>query len=114
MYRWIAGHLLAPVMDFSRGAKTLKCRKAPEQNQWWPRDRILELQNERLRQLVRHTCENVPYYRRIFDKRTLKSGDIESVQDLVKLPVLTKHLIRCLANKFTLVFILVYLLLEIT
>lgn len=94
MYRWIAGHLLAPVMDFSRGAKTLKCRKVLEQSQWWPRDSILELQNERLRQVVRHAYENVPYYRRIFDKRALKPGDIEHVQDLVKLPLLTKRLIR--------------------
>ncbi len=86
--------MLAPVLDFSRGTKTLKCRKVLEQSQWWPWDRILELQNERLRQLVKYAYDNVPYYRRIFDERALKPSDIEYVQDLVKLPVLTKRLIR--------------------
>ena len=93
MYRWIARHLLAPVLDFWRGTKMLRCLKALEQSQWWPRDRILELQNKRLRWLIRHAYENVPYYRRLFDERALKPGDIKRAQDLVKLPVLTKRLI---------------------
>jgi phenylacetate-CoA ligase len=94
MYRWIARHLLAPVMDFLRGTRTLKYRKVLEQSQWWPRDRIIELQNKRLRQLVKYAYKNVPYYRRIFDARALKPSDIKGVQDLAKLPLLTKRLIR--------------------
>jgi phenylacetate-CoA ligase len=94
MYRWIAGHLLAPVLDFLRGSRTLKCRKVLEQSQWWPRDRIIGLQNKRLRKLVKYAYKNVPYYRRLFDERGLKPGDIKGVQDLAKLPVLTKRLIR--------------------
>ncbi|MFC1938472.1 phenylacetate--CoA ligase family protein, partial [Chloroflexota bacterium] len=72
----------------------MKCLKELEESQWWSRDKILELQNQRLRQLVRHVYDNVPYYRRIFDERALKPSDIESGEDLVKLPVLTKKLIR--------------------
>jgi phenylacetate-CoA ligase len=94
MYRWIAWHLLAPVLDFSRGSRTLKCRQVLEQSQWWPRDRIIGLQNKRLRQLIKYAYKNVPYYRRIFDERGFKPGDIKGAQDLVKLPILTKRLIR--------------------
>ncbi len=54
----------------------------------------MELQNQRLRQLVRHAYDKVPYYRRIFDERALKPNDIECSEDLGKLPVLTKQLIR--------------------
>ena len=94
MYSWIARHILAPVLDFSRGTRTMKCLKELEESQWWSRDKILELQNQRLRQLVRHAYDKVPYYRNIFDERALKPDDIERVEDLVKLPVLTKQLIR--------------------
>lgn len=94
MYRWITRHLLVPLLDFWRGTKTRQCRRELEESQWWPRDKILELQNERLRKLINYAYERVPYYRRIFDKRALKPGDIERAQDLVKLPVLTKRLIR--------------------
>jgi phenylacetate-CoA ligase len=94
MYRWIAGHLLAPVLEFLEGTRTLKYRKMLEESQWWPRDKIIELQNKRLRQLVKYAYKNVPYYRRIFDERGLKPSDIKGVEDLAKLPVLTKRLIR--------------------
>jgi len=94
VYNFIARHILAPVLDFSRGTRTMKCLKELEQSQWWPRDKIVELQNQRLRQLVRHAYGKVPYYRRLFDDRGLKPNDIERAEDLVKLPILTKQLIR--------------------
>jgi len=94
MYSWLARHTLAPVLDFLRGTRTMKCLKELEASQWWSRDKILELQNQRLRQLVRHAYDNVPYYRSLFDARALKPSDIERVEDLVKLPILTKRLIR--------------------
>ena len=43
---------------------------------------------------MRHAYDNVPYYRRIFDERGLKPDDIQSSIDLMKLPVLTKQVIR--------------------
>ncbi len=72
----------------------MKYLKELEKTQWWPRDKILELQNQRLRQLIRHAYNNVPYYRRIFEERALKPDDIASSRDLAKLPILTKELIR--------------------
>jgi len=94
MYRALARHMLAPVLDFSRGTRTMKCLKELEKSQWWPRDRILELQNQRLRQLVKHAYDNVPYYRRLFEERALSPNDVDSAGDLVKLPILTKKHIR--------------------
>ena len=94
VYTLIAKRFLAPVLDSCRGTRTMRCLKELEQSQWWPRYRILELQNERLRQLVQYAYDRVPYYRRIFDESALKVSDIECVQDLVKLPVLTRRLIR--------------------
>ncbi len=72
----------------------MKCLEELEASQWWPRDRIRELQNERLRKLIRHAYDNVPYYRRVFDERGLTPESIKDARDLVKLPVLNKQLIR--------------------
>lgn len=94
MYSLIAKNMLAPVLDSLRGTRTMRCLRELEQSQWWPRDKILELQNQRLRELVKHAYDKVPYYRRIFEEGGLKPGDIENSQALLKLPILTKQLIR--------------------
>lgn len=59
-----------------------------------PGREVLVLQDERLRRLVKYAYDNVPYYHKIFEQRALKPDDIESSRDLVKLPILTKRLIR--------------------
>lgn len=51
-------------------------------------------QDERLRALVRYACEQVPYYREVFDQAGLKPGDIRGVTDLPRIPTLTKDIVR--------------------
>ncbi|MFC2067874.1 phenylacetate--CoA ligase family protein [Chloroflexota bacterium] len=94
MYEFIAIHMMAPMMDFLRNTRTMKCLNELEKSQWWSQDSILDLQNQRLTRLVQHAYSNVPYYRRIFDERALKPKDIQNSGDLKKLPVLTKQLVR--------------------
>lgn len=53
-----------------------------------------KLQNERLVKQVRHVYENVPYYRDLMDKKGVKPEDIQSVDDLQKLPFLSKADLR--------------------
>ena len=65
-----------------------------DRSQWFGRAELETYQDERLRELVRHAYETVPYYRRVFDGRGLKPADIRTRADLMKLPVLTKAEIR--------------------
>ena len=53
-----------------------------------------KLQNERLIKQVHHVYENVPYYRDLMDKKGVKPEDIQSVDDLHKLPFLSKADLR--------------------
>jgi len=62
--------------------------------QWWPYQRCVESQLVQLRQLMQFVYKNVPYYSHLFDAVGLKPTDIDSVQALQKLPVLTKQIIR--------------------
>lgn len=94
MYELLVKRVFTPVVDFHRGANTMKRLEELEGTQWWPREKILALQGERLRKLIRYAYDNVPYYRNVFDQHTLKPEDIVDSGDLVKLPVLTRQLVR--------------------
>ncbi len=59
-----------------------------------PVEKIKELQSERLVQQVKNVYENVGYYRDLMDKKGIKPDDIKSVDDLHKLPFLTKADLR--------------------
>lgn len=63
-------------------------------NQWKAYPELLSQQEKALRGMIRFACEQVPYYRRIFRELKLEPGDIRTVRDLEKLPVLTKATIR--------------------
>ncbi len=94
MYEFLVKHVFTPVVDFHRGANTMKRLEELEGTQWWPREKILALQDERLRKLVKYAYDSVPYYRRVFEQRALKPEDIVTSGDLVKLPILTRQLVR--------------------
>ena len=59
-----------------------------------PHDKIRELQNEKLLKQVRHAWEDVPYYRDKMKKKGVTPDDIKSMDDLHKLPFLTKDDLR--------------------
>jgi phenylacetate-CoA ligase len=52
------------------------------------------LQSERLKQLVNHVYENVAFYRKRMDEMHVKPSDIQSIDDIVKLPFTYKTDLR--------------------
>ena len=58
------------------------------------REEILKIQNEKIVKQVKHVYENVPYYRNLMDQKGVKPEDIQSVDDIKKLPFLTKDDLR--------------------
>ena len=52
------------------------------------------LQSERLRKIVRHAYDNVPFYRQIMGKSGVTPDDIQSIDDLSKLPFVSKDDLR--------------------
>ncbi|MBQ4159721.1 MAG: phenylacetate--CoA ligase [Clostridia bacterium] len=59
-----------------------------------PVEQIKALQSERLVKQVKNIYENVAYYRDLMDKKGVKPEDIKSVDDLHKLPFVTKADLR--------------------
>ena len=59
-----------------------------------PREKILEIQNEKIVRQVKHVWDNVPYYRDLMIKKGVTPEDIHGVEDIRKLPFLSKADLR--------------------
>ena len=59
-----------------------------------PYEELRELQNEKLLKQVRHVWDNVPYYRAKMEAKGVTPEDIRSIDDLHKLPFLSKADLR--------------------
>jgi phenylacetate-CoA ligase len=94
MYKVGLRKLIMPVMDLQAHTTHLKSLQFLERSQWLRPTELRELQNKRLRALLKHTYETVPFYRRRFKDAGLRPDDIREVGQLAKLPVLTKAEIR--------------------
>lgn len=57
-------------------------------------DQIRALQSERLVKQVRHAYDNLPYYRAKMEAKGVKPEDIHSIEDISKLPFLSKDDLR--------------------
>lgn len=58
------------------------------------REKLRELQSQRLREIVKRCYENVPLYRKKFDEIGVKPEDIRSIDDLSRLPFTVKQDLR--------------------
>ena len=59
-----------------------------------PYEQLRELQNKKLLEQVRHVWDNVPYYRAKMEAKGVTPDDIQSIDDLHKLPFLSKADLR--------------------
>lgn len=69
------------------------------QSEWWSFNELQAFQDEQVIRTINHAYQTVPYYRRIMDERKLKPSDFLSTSDLIKLPILTKDMVRNLGNE---------------
>lgn len=98
MSRWyepVFRHVLFPAYESGlRRRKTLRYVDEYEQSQWLPPEQLAELQWRRLKNLLEHCHREVPYYRRQWDGLGIGPGDIRTLEDYARLPMLTKADIR--------------------
>ena len=62
--------------------------------QWLSPAELEELQWQKLRRVLHHAYERVPYYRRLFDSAGIKPADIRSRADLSLVPITTKKALQ--------------------
>ena len=65
-----------------------------ENKECMPREQMRELQGKRLHKLVAYVYHNVPFYRKKMQELDLLPDDIQTIDDIVKLPFTTKQDLR--------------------
>lgn len=94
LYNSLARRVMAPALDLVRGCHCMSSLAELEKSQWWSPDRLEALQQERLAQTIRHAYAHVPYYRQVMQEHGLGADDVRTTGELVKLPIVTKAIIR--------------------
>jgi phenylacetate-CoA ligase len=83
------------MLDHERyGGRYPEFREFLAKSEFYSTAELEAYQGERLREIVAHAYEHVPFYRRRFDEHKLKPADVNGVSDLPKIPVLTRDDIR--------------------
>jgi phenylacetate-CoA ligase len=65
-----------------------------KESEMWDKKTLIAYQEKHLHQLIEHCYANVPYYREVFQHRGLSPRDVQTVDDLKKLPLLTKEIVK--------------------
>ena len=94
LYTSLVANLLFPLQEKLKKHNTVAIRQAMDDSQWWSPARLEKLRIERLRELLVNAQKHVPYYRDCFTAQGFDPQTLASVNDLQKLPFLTKSIIR--------------------
>lgn len=82
------------ITDFLQPIEIIRKRIEFQKNQWRSSDELYSLQFEKIKKILKHAYENVPYYKSLFDGLDFYPGEFKSLEDLKRLPVLTKQDLR--------------------
>lgn len=94
IYTRLVSSLLFPLHERLKHHDTVAVRRDMEEVQWWPRERLMALQVERLRAFLKDVGVHVPYYRDLFARTGFDPDTVRSVEALQQLPLLDKAAIR--------------------
>ncbi len=82
------------IQDFFYPREILGLKLCLDKSQWFTKEDLERFQIQRLKIILNHAYNNVPYYRKLFDGLKLKVQGIKSIQDLTKIPPLSKKILK--------------------
>jgi phenylacetate-CoA ligase len=90
----LVSRLIFPLHERLKGHDSVARLHALERSQWWPYAQLQEYRLARLRDMLGYVGRHVPYYRTMFQQIGFDPAGMASLDDLRRLPLLTKALIR--------------------
>jgi len=94
LFNWIQENIALPAADLLSGQSISKSLDFLLDSQYWTAEKLVSFQEERLRFIIKHSFENVPFYTELFRQHNLVPSDIKILADLAKIPVITKDDLR--------------------
>jgi phenylacetate-CoA ligase len=92
--KYIAKHFGYIIQDQIKGTSILSTLKFLRESQYWDETKVYDYRLFKLKSLIDYASKNVPYYENLFKKIKLTSDDIKSLDDIYKIPILTKEVFR--------------------
>lgn len=89
-----AGRVLLPLIESLQGRHFRSILDDLVRLQYLPYEELRARQEQKLRRLIDHAHNHVPFYRERLETLGLKPSDIRSLEDLAHLPVLTREDVR--------------------
>jgi phenylacetate-CoA ligase len=94
LYTKLVSGVLFPAQERLKKHSTVAVRRWLEKTQWLDAAEVRSLQLARLRSLLQHAADEVPYYREMFKRLGFSPSRLRDLGELVYLPLLTKEDIR--------------------
>ncbi len=94
LYTKLAAGVMFPLHERLKGHSSVALRRALEASQWFSPEQIAELRLQKLRAFLRRVNDSVPYYHDLFARIGFAPDSVTGLNDLSRLPFLTKALIR--------------------
>lgn len=85
---------ILPLGDRVLGQRMMSRLRYLEVAQWWDRTEIEACRDRLLSELITVAYREVPFYRSLLDKSSVAPTDIRTAEDLRKIPVVTKNMLR--------------------
>lgn len=83
-----------PIHEKLKKHTTTAARNALEKSQWYSPEQLRQLQIKRLKALLMHANDHVPYYHNLFAQIKLNVHEVDSLDVLTHIPFLDKAIIR--------------------
>lgn len=90
----IAQGIGLPLQDAVTHTKILSTKRLLNESQYWDETKMYEYRLNKLIKLINYSYENIPYYNKLFKKYDIKPNSIKYLEDINKIPVLTKSILR--------------------
>jgi phenylacetate-CoA ligase len=94
LYKPVLKHLIMPLWAKWERSPYLKHLKYLDKSQYFPPNKIKEIQWEKIKKLLVHAHENSKYYKELFAENNILPEKINSYEDYKNIPVLTKDDVR--------------------
>ena len=65
-----------------------------QKSQWWSLEELRAYQLEKMKEVVLNAYEQTPFYRRLYDEHHFHPSEIHSLDDVHKIPIITKEDVR--------------------
>lgn len=85
---------LLPMADVLTRQQVMRSYRFFRESQYWPRERLVEFQERRLREVLKTAYAEVPFYRDLFDRHGIRGEQVSGRGDLPGIPPVTKDDLR--------------------